>query len=131
MRNPYRSVVVGDGWHAGRCSAAARIVPRSTIGIHAARAAGTVFPHRRFFAPGTDRDAKSSIPAPCHSSLGDGRPSAPCCPGNPRHAHRTAQSDYAVVMAGEIDMLLDVRNPSQGRRALVQQGTNSPAMTTA
>jgi uncharacterized cupin superfamily protein len=59
-----------------------------------------------------------------HHSLGDGAPKRGLPPRH--HAmHRTRTVDYAVVMSGEIDMLLDDSEIHlKAGDVLVQQGTN-------
>jgi len=59
-----------------------------------------------------------------HRSLGDGVPKRGLPPRHPA-MHRTRTVDYAVVMAGEIDMLLDDSEIHlKAGDVLVQQGTN-------
>ena len=63
-------------------------------------------------------------PATMHHSLGDGAPKRGL---PPRHSamHRTRTVDYAIVMSGEIDMLLDDSEIHlKAGDVLVQQGTN-------
>jgi mannose-6-phosphate isomerase-like protein (cupin superfamily) len=63
-------------------------------------------------------------PATMHHSLGDGAPRRGLAPRHPA-MHRTRTVDYAVVMAGEIDMLLDEQEIHlKAGDVLVQQGTN-------
>jgi hypothetical protein len=63
-------------------------------------------------------------PATMHHSLGDGVPKRGLPPRHPA-MHRTRTIDYAVVMAGEIDMLLDDSEIHlKAGDVLVQQGTN-------
>ena len=59
-----------------------------------------------------------------HQSLGDGVPKRGLAPRHPA-MHRTRTVDYAIVMAGEIDMLLDDSEIHlEAGDVLVQQGTN-------
>jgi mannose-6-phosphate isomerase-like protein (cupin superfamily) len=63
-------------------------------------------------------------PASMHQSLGDGVPQRGLPPRHPA-MHRTRTVDYAVVMSGEIDMLLDDSEIHlKAGDVLVQQGTN-------
>ena len=63
-------------------------------------------------------------PATMHASLGDGAPRRGRPPRHPA-MHRTRTIDYAVVMSGEIDMLLDDSEIHLAAGdVLVQQGTN-------
>ena len=63
-------------------------------------------------------------PATMHASLGDGAPRRGRPPRHPA-MHRTRTIDYAVVMSGEIDMLLDDSEIHlKAGDVLVQQGTN-------
>jgi mannose-6-phosphate isomerase-like protein (cupin superfamily) len=63
-------------------------------------------------------------PATMHHSLGDGAPKRGL-PSRHRAMHRTRTADYAVVMAGEIDMLLDdCEIHLKAGDVLVQRGTN-------
>ena len=63
-------------------------------------------------------------PATMHASLGDGAPRRGRPPRHPA-MHRTRTIDYAVVMSGEIDMLLDDSEIHLvAGDVLVQQGTN-------
>ena len=62
--------------------------------------------------------------ATMHRSLGGGAPRRGLPPRHPA-MHRTRTVDYAVVMAGEIDMLLDDSEIHlKAGDVLVQQGTN-------
>jgi mannose-6-phosphate isomerase-like protein (cupin superfamily) len=59
-----------------------------------------------------------------HHSLGDGVPKRGLPPRHPA-MHRTRTVDYAIVMHGEIDMLLDDTEVHlKAGDVLVQQGTN-------
>jgi mannose-6-phosphate isomerase-like protein (cupin superfamily) len=63
-------------------------------------------------------------PSTMHQSLGDSAPKRGLPPRHPA-MHRTRTVDYAVVMAGEIDMLLDDSEIHlKAGDVLVQQGTN-------
>ena len=63
-------------------------------------------------------------PATMHRSLGGGAPRRGLPPRHPA-MHRTRTVDYAIVMAGEIDMLLDDSEIHlKAGDVLVQQGTN-------
>jgi len=63
-------------------------------------------------------------PATMHRSLGAGAPRRGLPPRHPA-MHRTRTVDYAIVMAGEIDMLLDDSEIHlKAGDVLVQQGTN-------
>ncbi len=87
--------------------------PRNGIGI----------PHRRVPA-GDRRDAQSRSQHHASRASATARPSADCRRGIPA-MHRTRTIDYAVVMAGEIDMLLDDSEIHlKAGDVLVQQGTN-------
>ena len=91
------------------------------IGIMPPRG-GSVF--RIVDFPPETAEMRNLDPASMHHSLGDGAPKRGLAP---RHAamHRTRTVDYAVVMSGEIDMLLDDSAIHlQAGDVLVQQGTN-------
>jgi mannose-6-phosphate isomerase-like protein (cupin superfamily) len=63
-------------------------------------------------------------PSTMHHSLGDGVPKRGLPPRHPA-MHRTRTVDYAIVMQGEIDMLLDDSEIHlKAGDVLVQQGTN-------
>jgi mannose-6-phosphate isomerase-like protein (cupin superfamily) len=63
-------------------------------------------------------------PSTMHQSLGDGVPKRGLPPRHPA-MHRTRTVDYAIVMSGEIDMLLDDSEVHlKAGDVLVQQGTN-------
>jgi len=63
-------------------------------------------------------------PSTTHQSLGDGVPKRGLPPRHPA-MHRTRTVDYAIVMSGEIDMLLDDSEVHlKAGDVLVQQGTN-------
>ena len=75
------------------------------------------------FAPGTD---KANLPAD-HMARQMGEAHAGGKARPPRHhaMHRTKSIDYAVIMSGEIDMLLDDSEIHlKAGDVLVQQGTN-------
>jgi len=75
------------------------------------------FPPETLEARRLDHDAM-------HRSLGDGTPKRGLPPRHPA-MHRTRTVDYAVVMTGEIDMLLDDSEIHlKAGDVLVQQGTN-------
>ena len=91
------------------------------IGIMPPRG-GTVF-RIVDFPPETSETSKLD-PNSMHQSLGDGAPKRGLPPRHPA-MHRTRTVDYAVVMAGEIDMLLDDSEIHlKAGDVLVQQGTN-------
>ena len=70
------------------------------------------------------RRRRSSIPTPCIKASATAHPSAGLPPRHPA-MHRTRTVDYAIVMAGEIDMLLDDSEIHlKAGDVLVQQGTN-------
>ena len=97
--------------------------PRRRRYRHHAAAQRDGVPHRRVSA-GDARRCAISIPHTMHASLGDSAPKRGLPPRHPA-MHRTRTVDYAIVMAGEIDMLLD--NSEIHLKAgdvLVQQGTN-------
>ena len=75
------------------------------------------------FAPGTD---KRALPADHMArQMGEGHAGGKARP--PRHhaMHRTKSVDYAIIMSGEIDMLLDDSEIHlKAGDVLVQQGTN-------
>src|SRR5262249_14317839 len=92
------------------------------IGIMPPRG-GTVF-RIVDFPPETSETSKLD-PHTMHQSLGDGAPKRGLPPRHPA-MHRTRTVDYAVVMAGEIDMLLDdFGNPPQGGRRTGATGHQS------
>jgi mannose-6-phosphate isomerase-like protein (cupin superfamily) len=63
-------------------------------------------------------------PDTMHRIIGDGAPKRGLPPRHPA-MHRTRTIDYAIVMAGEIDMLLDDSEIHlKAGDVLVQQGTN-------
>src|SRR5437667_10271145 len=69
-------------------------------------------------------ETRNLDPAAMHHSLGDGAPKRGLPPRHPA-MHRTRTVDDAVVMAGEIDMLLDDSEIHlKAGDVLVQQGTN-------
>jgi mannose-6-phosphate isomerase-like protein (cupin superfamily) len=91
------------------------------IGIMPPRG-GTVF-RIVDFPPETPETSKLD-PHTMHQSLGDSAPKRGLPPRHPA-MHRTRTVDYAVVMAGEIDMLLDDSEIHlKAGDVLVQQGTN-------
>jgi mannose-6-phosphate isomerase-like protein (cupin superfamily) len=91
------------------------------IGIMPPRG-GSVF--RIVDFPPETAEVRNADPSTMHHSLGDGVPKRGL---PPRHSamHRTRTVDYAVVMSGEIDMLLDDSEIHlKAGDVLVQQGTN-------
>src|ERR1700746_1846650 len=91
------------------------------IGIMPPRG-GSVF--RIVGFPPETAEARPLDPSAMHQSVGDGAPNRGLPPRHPA-MHRTRTVDYAVVMAGEIDMLLDDSEIHlKARDVLVQQGTN-------
>jgi mannose-6-phosphate isomerase-like protein (cupin superfamily) len=75
------------------------------------------------FPPETEEMRKLD-PHTMHASLGDGAPKRGLPPRHPA-MHRTRTVDYAIVMAGEIDMLLDDSEIHlKAGDVLIQQGTN-------
>jgi mannose-6-phosphate isomerase-like protein (cupin superfamily) len=83
---------------------------------------GTVFRIVEF--PPETAEARRLDSDAMHSSLGDGAPKRGLPPRHPA-MHRTRTVDYAVVMTGEIDMLLDDSEIHlKAGDVLVQQGTN-------
>ena len=91
------------------------------IGIMPPRG-GTVF--RIVDFPPETAETKKLDPHTMHQSLGDGAPKRGLPPRHPA-MHRTRTVDYAIVMAGEIDMLLDDSEIHlKAGDVLVQQGTN-------
>jgi len=75
------------------------------------------------FAPGTD---KHTLPADHMArQMGEGHAGGKARP--PRHhaMHRTKSVDYAIILSGEIDMLLDDSEIHlKAGDVLIQQGTN-------
>ena len=91
------------------------------IGIMPPRG-GSVF--RIVDFPPETAEMRNLDPATMHHSLGDGAPKRGLPPRHPA-MHRTRTVDYAVVMSGEIDMLLDDSELHlKAGDVLVQQGTN-------
>jgi mannose-6-phosphate isomerase-like protein (cupin superfamily) len=91
------------------------------IGIMPPRA-GSVF--RIVDFPPETAEMRALDPATMHASLGEGTPKRGLPPRHPA-MHRTRTVDYAVVMSGEIDMLLDHSEIHlKAGDVLVQQGTN-------
>ncbi len=91
------------------------------IGIMPPRG-GTVF--RIVDFPPETAETRNLDPNTMHHSLGDGVPKRGLPPRHPS-MHRTRTVDYAIVMAGEIDMLLDDSEIHlKAGDVLVQQGTN-------
>ena len=91
------------------------------IGIMPPRG-GTVFRIVEF--PPETAEARRLDSDAMHSSLGDGAPKRGKPPRHPA-MHRTRSVDYAIVMSGEIDMLLDDSEIHlKAGDVLVQQGTN-------
>jgi mannose-6-phosphate isomerase-like protein (cupin superfamily) len=85
-------------------------------------AGGSVF--RIVDFPPDTAQVRNLDPATMHRSLGAGAPRRGLPPRHPA-MHRTRTVDYAVVMAGEIDMLLDDSEIHlKAGDVLVQQGTN-------
>ncbi len=83
---------------------------------------GSVFRIVEF--PPETAEMRKLDPATMHHSLGAGAPKRGLPPRHPA-MHRTRTVDYAVVMAGEIDMLLDEQEIHlKAGDVLVQQGTN-------
>jgi mannose-6-phosphate isomerase-like protein (cupin superfamily) len=75
------------------------------------------------FPPET-AEMRNLDPNTMHHSLGDGAPRRGLPPRHPA-MHRTRTVDYAIVMSGEIDMLLDDSEIHlKAGDVLVQQGTN-------
>jgi naringenin degradation protein FdeH len=75
------------------------------------------------FPPETDEMRKLD-PHTMHASLGEGAPKRGLSPRHPA-MHRTRTVDYAIVLTGEIDMLLDDSEVHlKAGDILVQQGTN-------
>ena len=75
------------------------------------------------FPPETEEMRKADVHA-MHASLGDGAPKRGKPPRHPA-MHRTRSVDYAIVVSGEIDMLLDDSEIHlKAGDVLVQQGTN-------
>jgi mannose-6-phosphate isomerase-like protein (cupin superfamily) len=75
------------------------------------------------FPPETEEMRKMDVHA-MHASLGDGAPKRGKPPRHPA-MHRTRTVDYAIVMSGEIDMLLDDGEVHlKAGDVLIQQGTN-------
>ena len=63
-------------------------------------------------------------PHTMHASLGDGVPKRGLPPSHPA-MHRTRTIDYAIVLSGEIDMLMDDSEVHlKAGDILVQQATN-------
>ena len=91
------------------------------IGIMPPRG-GTVF--RIVDFPPETAEMRNLDPHTMHASLGDGAPKRGLPPRHPA-MHRTRSVDYAIVLAGEIDMLLDDSEVHvKAGDVLVQQGTN-------
>jgi mannose-6-phosphate isomerase-like protein (cupin superfamily) len=91
------------------------------IGIMPPRG-GTVFRIVEF--PPETAEMRDLDPHSMHASLGDGAPRRGLPPRHPA-MHRTRTVDYAIVMQGEIDMLLDdTEIHLKAGDVLVQQGTN-------
>ena len=75
------------------------------------------------FPPETEEMRKLD-PHTMHASLGDGVPKRGLPPRHPA-MHRTRTVDYAIVLSGEIDMLLDDSEVHlKAGDVLVQQATN-------
>ena len=84
--------------------------------------AGSVF--RIVDFPPETEEMRKLDPNTMHHSLGDGAPKRGLPPRHPA-MHRTRTVDYAIVMSGEIDMLLDESEIHlKAGDVLVQQGTN-------
>ena len=91
------------------------------IGIMPPRG-GSVF--RMVDFPPETEEMRKLDPHTMHASLGDGAPKRGKPPRHPA-MHRTRSVDYAIVMSGEIDMLLDDSEIHlKAGDVLVQQGTN-------
>jgi mannose-6-phosphate isomerase-like protein (cupin superfamily) len=75
------------------------------------------------FPPET-AEMRNLDPKTMHASVGEGSPRRGLPPRHPA-MHRTRTVDYAIVMAGEIDMLLDDSEVHmKAGDVMVQQGTN-------
>jgi len=91
------------------------------IGIMPPRG-GSVFRIVEF--PPKTAEMRNLDPSTMHHSLGDGAPKRGVPPRHPA-MHRTRTVDYAIVMSGEIDMLLDDSEIHlKAGDVLVQQATN-------
>jgi mannose-6-phosphate isomerase-like protein (cupin superfamily) len=91
------------------------------IGIMPPRG-GSVF--RMVDFPPETEEMRKLDPHTLHASLDDGAPKRGLPPRHPA-MHRTRTVDYAIVMSGEIDMLLDDSEIHlKAGDVLVQQGTN-------
>jgi len=85
-------------------------------------AGGSVF--RIVDFPPETAEMRNLDPSTMHATLGDGVPKRGLPPRHPA-MHRTRTVDYAIVMHGEIDMLLDDSEIHlKAGDVLVQQGTN-------
>jgi len=114
-----RLVWVTDQTPADLCGAADRAAV--DIGIMPP-AGGSAF--RIVDFPPETPEMRNLDPASMHASLGQGAPKRGRPPRHPA-MHRTRTVDYAIVMAGEIDMLLDDSEIHlKAGDVLVQQGTN-------
>ena len=83
---------------------------------------GSVFRIVEF--PPETAEMRKLDPNTMHQSLGDGAPKRGLAPRHPA-MHRTRTVDYAIIMSGEIDMLLDDSEIHlKAGDVLVQQGTN-------
>jgi mannose-6-phosphate isomerase-like protein (cupin superfamily) len=91
------------------------------IGIMPPRG-GSVF--RMVDFPPETEEMRKLDPHTMHARLGDGAPKRGLPPRHPA-MHRTRSIDYAIVMSGEIDMLLDDSEVHlKAGDVLIQQGTN-------
>ena len=74
--------------------------------------------------PPTSKEVEALPPDYQHKIIGDHSPKRGLPPRHP-FMHRTRSIDYAVIMSGEIDMLLDETEVHfKAGDVLVQQGTN-------
>ncbi len=106
---------------AGRHLRHRRTARRSTIGI-APPADGSVF--RIIDIPPTPPEIETLEKDYLHKQIGDHAPKKGLPPRHPL-MHRTLTIDYAIIMQGEIDMLLDDSEVHlKAGDVLIQQGTN-------
>jgi len=123
--DPQQRVLLETSWEAFE---RAGIDPKSVRGKAGGVFVGVMYhdyasPGIVEFPPETPETSKLD-PNTMHQSLGDGAPKRGLPPRHPA-MHRTRTVDYAVVMAGEIDVVLDDSEIHlKAGDVLVQQGTN-------
>lgn len=123
MARPNRNSVSRLLWTTDRSPAAMSEADRAAVNVGIAPpAGGSVF--RIVDFPPVTAEIERLDPGSMHSELAAHAPKRGLPPRHPL-MHRTRTVDYAIVMAGEIDMLLDDSEVHlRAGDVLIQQGTN-------